>query len=169
MLVVKIGIALVLLAMAWQDFRDRAIAIWLFVLLFIGLIGLKYSLLGRTVLFSDFKVNMIFLAMQLLCLFLYFSWKEKRWVNLFNGYFGEGDLLFLVGVATYLSFFNFVWFHLISLFIVMLISVFVRKTDAKIPLAGGQALCLVLAMAIDQWSSVIDLSNDLWFIRFSNW
>lgn len=168
MLWIKLPVVLLLLLMALQDFKYRAIAIWLFVVVGAGLIYLKYEAQGWLVFFTDLKINIAFLAVQFVALFGYFAIKERRFVNLFKGYFGEGDLLFLLLLASYFSFFNFLLFHIVSLFLVLLLGLYLKNKSPKIPLAGGQAFCLVLLMSIDHFSQKINLTQDIWVISFSS-
>ncbi|MCJ0743680.1 hypothetical protein [Pedobacter montanisoli] len=154
--------------MAWQDFKYRAIYVWLFIVSAVLLGVLKYNAAGLANLLSDLKSNMLFLLAQALLISLYFAWKEKRWVNLLKGYFGEGDLLFLVCMAFYFSFMNYVLFYLISILLVLTGSILYKKHEMKIPLAGGQALCMVLVMLTDYYFAGIDLTHDLWLYTYLN-
>lgn len=163
---IKLPVVLLLLAMAWQDWKFRAIAIWLFVLLGAGLVFLKCNTLGTSIFFSDLKLNLIFLALQLGALFGYFAIKERRFVNLFAGYFGEGDLLFLLLLASYLSFFNFLAFHVFSLLLALLLGLCLSGKHKKIPLAGIQAFFLVVLMGIDHLSNDFSLIQDFWILSF---
>ncbi|RWU09967.1 hypothetical protein [Pedobacter chitinilyticus] len=159
---------LLLLAMAWQDFKYRAISIWLFIAVAAGLVYLKYQAAGRQALWTDLLTNLCFLTLQMGVLFGYFALKHRKWVNLFKGYLGEGDLLFLVLLATYLSFFNFVAFHVSSLFLVLLLGIYLRHKNPKIPLAGAQAFCLAVLMLADYFIYKIDLTQDFWLLSFFN-
>jgi len=159
---------LLLLAMAWQDFKYRAISIWLFVAVEGGLVCLKYQAVGMQVFWADVLINLCFLALQMGVLFGYFALKHRKWVNLFKGYLGEGDLLFLVLLASYLSFFNFLAFHISSLFLVLLLGIYLRRKNPKIPLAGAQAFCLALMMLTDYFVQKIDLTQDFWLVSFFN-
>lgn len=159
---------LLLLAMAWQDFKYRAISIWLFVTTGAGLVYLKYQAVGWSQLWADLLTNSCFLTLQMGPLFGYFALKQRKWVNLFKGYLGEGDLLFLILLASYLSFFNFLAFHISSLFLVLILGVYLRHKNPKIPLAGAQAFCLAVLMLMDHFTLKIDLTQDFWLISFIN-
>ncbi|MBB2145779.1 hypothetical protein GM921_09795 [Pedobacter sp. LMG 31464] len=162
----------ILLTIAWQDFKFRAVYWWLFVFLLVALGALKLMQSNWQVLLADMKYNLMFLGSQLFFLMLYFSIKEKKMVNIFNGYFGLGDLFFLLSIATYFSFFNYVVYYLISLFAVILMSItmafFVEKSNPKIPLAGEQALLLMVFMLLDGFVEKMDLTTDLGLINYFN-
>jgi len=159
---------LLLLAMAWQDFKYRAISVWLFVAVGAGLVYLKCQATGVQAFWADLLVNSCFLALQMGLLFGYFALKQRKWVNLFKGYLGEGDLLFLILLACYLSFFNFLVFHISSLFLVLVLGIYLRHKNPKIPLAGAQAFCLAVLMSVDHFIQKIDLTQDFWLISFLN-
>lgn len=156
----KLPLMVLLLMMAWQDWKYRAISIWLFLFVGICLSMLKYQCQGWFALFEDFKVNICFLVLQFIFLFGYFAIKERKFVNLFSGYFGEGDLLFLILLSIYFSFINFLLFYILSLLIVVFMGIYIRKSNPKIPLAGAQALCLVIALLIDQMLPSITFTKD---------
>ncbi|MFN0293019.1 hypothetical protein [Pedobacter helvus] len=159
---------LLLVMMAWQDWKYRAISLWLFVLVGAGLVFLKYEAQGLSVLWEDLKINLVFLVLQFVLLFGYFAIRQRRFVNLFAGYFGEGDLFFLVLLATYLSFANFLVFYVGSLVLVVVLGFYMRKQNPKIPLAGAQALLLALAMGIDGLLPAVDLTENFWLLSFYN-
>lgn len=168
MLYLKLLTGAVLCYMAWQDFKYRAIYVWLFIASAVLLGILKYEIAGFSNLWNDLKNSILFLLVQALLVSVYFAWKEKRWVNLLKGYFGEGDLLFLICMAFYFSFMNYVMFYLISILLVLIGSIFYAKKEVKIPLAGGQALCMVLAMLIDHCFAGIDFTSDFWLYTYIN-
>jgi hypothetical protein len=160
----------ILVFIAWQDFKYRAVYWWLFVVLLIALTELKIMQGNWQSFFYDLKCNLMFLGVQLFFLTGYFSLKEKKLVNIFNGYFGLGDLFFLLSISTYFSFFNYVFFYLISLLVIILVSMtipfFVKKPDPKIPLAGEQALLLMGLMLVDASLETLSLTKDLGLVNY---
>jgi len=142
----------ILIGMAGQDFRFRAISVWLFFALFVFLGIIKVWETSWRMLFLDLGVNAAFLGVQFLCLSIYFSLKQGRWVNIFNEHLGLGDLLFMLVIAGYLSFYNYVMFYLLSLGICLLIgiliSVFKKGFLKSIPLAGMQAMVFAVVLII---------------------
>lgn len=170
MVILKCGIFIVLLAIAWQDFKFRAVYWWLFVLLMAGLSALTYVETSGSLIKEHLLYNCSFLGVQLLFLTLYFSVKQKRLVNIFADYFGLGDLLFLLSITVYLSFLNYLFFYLFSLLVVIVVSLggraLSKNSNPKIPLAGEQAIILLALMIVDLLSSKIDLTNDLWLTAY---
>lgn len=161
MLILQTFLLLVLALIAWQDFKFRAVYWWLFPLLFALIVMLKMQDSTWSLITNNLLANSLFLGAQLLCLSLYFSIKERRWVNLFKTYFGLGDLLFLCCLTIYFSLLNYILFYVATLFLIILITVctqwMVKKADPKIPLAGWQAILLFGLLLLEQTPYKIDL------------
>lgn len=166
MLWTKVLLVLLLLMMAKEDMKHRAISVWLFVLAVVALVYLKNDSQGWPIFFNDLMLNLGFLSIQFIALFGYFGIRQRKFVNIFNGYFGEGDLVFLILLATYLSFFNFLVFHIVSLFLVLILALYLRHKNPKIPLAGGQAFCLAVLISIDHFNQKMDITQDFWLMSF---
>lgn len=164
MLFVSLIMAILLTAVAYQDFKFRGVYWWLFALLLLssGLVAVvKTNFL--TVL-EHALYNSIFISLQLFLLSLYFSIKQGKFTNIFKGYFGLGDLCFLISITVYLSFLNYVLYYMISLLSVILftwvLQVVNKAGQGKIPLAGYQAIILLGLMLMDFYSIRLDLLND---------
>jgi hypothetical protein len=99
------------LALAYQDFRYRAISwFWLPILFML----LAYNHIKNTsyeLVIDNFLLNISFLIFQMGALTLYFSFKNKRFVNVINTYLGLGDVLFFVVLSVGLSCFNYIFFR----------------------------------------------------------
>ncbi len=170
MLYLQIFVCAILVFIAWQDFKFRAVYWWLFVLLLSALAAAKWMQGDWQLLQHDFTINGIFLLAQIMFLHLYFSLKERKLINLFNGYFGLGDLFFLIAIAAYFSFFNYLLFYLSSLLIVIIFNIalsYTAKTrDQKIPLAGKQAILLCLLLIVDQFNPQVNFTQDAWLTHY---
>lgn len=170
MLIVQSLLFVILLFMAWQDFKFRAVYWWLFPLLLMALAVVKVKESNWSSLGNDWLYNGLFLGVQILCLTLYFSIKERRWVNIFKAYFGLGDLLFLCCISVYFSFLNYILFYIVSLFAIILMTlltqVTAKKTNPKIPLAGWQAMLLLVFLLADRYNGKIDFTTDLALVNY---
>ncbi|MGM9475195.1 hypothetical protein ACS5PU_02150 [Pedobacter sp. GSP4] len=163
MFLVQGGMVLVLAAMAYQDFRYRGIYWWLFPVLLFLIIAEAY--LGGTV--ADriryAAANVSFILFQVLLLSAYISLRVGRLTNIFNGYLGLGDLLYLLCISPAFPFLNYVFFYVASLMLVILLSLLFRKTakvnGSKIPLAGYQALLLMLVLTVGHFSTAFDFRS----------
>ncbi len=156
MLLVKLLIVACLAMIFWEDLRSRMVHWFWFPLLVTGFVVLRFfqgeSLRAMT---SSISVSMGFIAVQLLLVSLYFSFKSKRWINITDGMLGWGDVLLLVSLAFYFALPALVAFYISSLLIILvgwLIYQRIWQHPAKlIPLAGLQAIALLLLVTI-QWT-----------------
>lgn len=162
----KITILLTLLFIAWQDFKFRAVYAWLFAVLLALFATSKSLLISPMLMLSDFAFNLAFLGIQLLLLSLYFSFKAKKWTNIFKERFGLGDLFFLICIATYLSPFNYVAYYILSLLAVLIFSLcwnkFSKTKNVQIPLAGEQAIVMIVCLLISYSNEAFTLTSNHW-------
>jgi hypothetical protein len=169
-LLVEILILLMLLLVFIQDMMSRAVYWIVFPILMALFIVLRIlqhqqiTELWRPVLF-----NLVFLAIQMLIVSAWFSIKNKRWVNVTVQLIGWGDILLLTSIAFYLSLLNFVFFYIASLVIVLSLlltgQAFFKIKNKHIPLAGLQALVLILYLASDWWYLRTNVTSDYWLQR----
>jgi formate hydrogenlyase subunit 3/multisubunit Na+/H+ antiporter MnhD subunit len=114
-------------------------------------------------------INMGFLAVQLFIVTLYFSLKNKKWVNITQQLLGWGDVLFLLNITVYLSALNFLFFYIVSLTAVLLLwlswQVVSSKKNKYIPLAGFQSLIFILFLAGDWWYWSFNMTEDAWLLN----
>lgn len=154
MLILQVGIFIVLAGITYQDFRYRGIYWWMFPILFILLVLNTLHASNVELMLSSALSSCFFLGIQLVLLMAYLSLKRGRIVNIFSGFFGLGDLLFLLSITVVFSFLNYLMFYMISLLIVISLSSFsvskLQGKDYKIPLAGYQAIFLNILMML-QW------------------
>lgn len=170
MLVSEILILFTLLLIFIQDLRSRAVYWFLFPILVVLLLLTRHIHNDSIALIRQSTViNITFLLIQLFLVTIYFSFKNKRFVNVVGKMLGLGDVLFLLSIAFYLSTLNFLFFYMSSLIIVLifwllwqLLSV---KKSKEIPLAGMQAIIFILFLASDWWLKIINLTDDNWLLR----
>lgn len=163
------AIMMVLAGMVYQDFRFRGIYWWLFpllLMLFVLEVWLRYSFAHLA---ATAGSNIIFLIVQMFLLTGYVSLRRRKLTNIFKGYFGLGDLFFLLCIAFYFSCLNYIAFYLLSLMIVIVLTlIFGRRSTAekeKIPLAGYQALLLILIMTDGFFLKSINIHSDSIFFN----
>ncbi|WP_153847061.1 hypothetical protein [Sphingobacterium paramultivorum] len=138
-----ISIVVLLIGIAYQDFKQRAVSIVLFILLAILLLGLKLTENCWQDCYPDIIANILFLAFQMGGILIYFRIKEGQWGRIMDRKLGWGDIAFLLCILLYMPFLNFFIFHIISLIIALLIAVpnkNWRHPQKGIPLAGCQAV-----------------------------
>lgn len=162
------GIVLLLLQLGRQDFRYRAVS-WIIFPLLVMMAVIKNMVVSAEVLslFREAFVNLIFVAVQLGLLYLYFCIKRNEWVSLTREYLGWGDILFFLASAFFFSFVNFLLFYLVSLILVIIIALlagWTKPESKKVPLAGCQALFLAAVYGLDLFSQNFDLMGDEFII-----
>ncbi|MDB5274735.1 MAG: type leader peptidase [Chitinophagaceae bacterium] len=142
-----------LLAIAFEDFKSRTVHAILFPIVFaLSVLYAFYHLDGYSIV-ENITFSFGFLLLQGILLVLYFVIKQKRWINITNGYLGWGDILFMLAILPFFSPTAYVLFYLVSLIVTMLFVVVYRIVFKKmvfIPLAGIQALCLVIVLYYHQ-------------------
>ena len=117
-------------------------------------------------LLTESVYDFLFIGIQLLLLWLYFSMKNKRFINITHQYLGLGDILFLMAITFYLSPVNYVLFYIGSLIVVLLYTltqqVLLKKVNPQIPLAGLQALLLCFILVFSLINPSFKLYTDSW-------
>jgi hypothetical protein len=168
-MLINVFILLVLLLIFIQDIKYRFVYWILFpilTLLFIADTIIHHGALLHVGIQLGF--NVAFLLLQLLILSAYFSFKQRKWINLTQTLLGWGDILFLVSLAFYFSFLNFLIFYIGSLTIVLIIWTISQSVseNKKIPLAGLQAMILILFLVCNWLIFHVDPLDDYWLQQF---
>ena len=165
----ELFIGFLLILVSYQDYKYRAVTWLVFPLM--SIVFLYYSLIKTSFelfLTSSF-INFFFVGFQLLSITAYFSIKELKLVNISKGYLGLGDILFLLNLCLIFSPINFIVFYLGTLILVIILFLLCRiarlGSFEKIPLAGIQALCLLVLLLVTKVKTV-SLTDDLWIQRY---
>jgi len=142
--------SLPLLGIIYEDFKFRAIHwYWLVLILMIGFWHFDFHL-------EQSLINLSLLLIQFLVLTCYFSFKEKKWINITDKYLGLGDLLFFIPLALFFSPVNFLLFFVGSiigtLMLMLCLKIVTKQILETIPLAGFQSIFLLLWLWIG-WSN----------------
>jgi drug/metabolite transporter (DMT)-like permease len=131
---------------AYQDFKQRAVSIVLFIVLALLLLGLNLSIGPWKEKYPQMLANILFLAFQFSVILIYFRVKTGRWGHVMDQKLGWGDIAFLCCLTLNMPFLSFFLFYAVSLFLVLLITL-IRKDwrdpEKGVPLAGCQALLFV--------------------------
>jgi hypothetical protein len=170
LVVVKILIALVLVLICVQDLKSRAVYWFLFPALAALFVALALQQLPVREVIQAVLLNLGFVAVQLLAVWGWLSFKYKRPVRLTAGWLGWGDVLFLAVLACCFSLVNFIVFYVLGLLLILLGWPGVRRLmpgrAEHIPLAGLQALLLLVVLGYCWYYNGIDLSSDHWLLKF---
>ena len=142
-----------LLIIAYQDVKYRAVSILLFVVLFFSVLLVRF-LVGMPFISSVTIINIVYIFLLMIILLGYFRIRFKSWAMLKRG-LGLGDLIFWMIIAFLLSSQLFlIWFNstlILALVVHMICSRFGwYGSKEKIPLAGIQALLLIPFLFFNQ-------------------
>lgn len=137
-MIILLSFIAILILCFYQDVRFRGIHWFVFPLVLAGAIALNWENLTLTTI----AYNAGFLTILLLGLTLYLSLKEQRLVNITDGYFSTGDILFLIAM---IPLFTFQWYVLFFTFGTILTLVFhlfasMIKPQKTVPYAGYMAI-----------------------------
>lgn len=161
-------ICILLLAIAWQDFRTRTVYVFLFGLLFIAVCLLQYVRCGFNLeSFIHIALNTSVLSIQLLTVYGYL--KIVRKINFFDG-MGLGDIFFYICAIPILSLPIFILYNISSLFAALMLYITAGKKmqieSTSIPLAGIQALALVVAILVVEGIFAIPVLGTCFLLSF---
>lgn len=146
--ILYIVIGAILLAVAYEDFYYREVK-WIF----FPALGLLL-VFCRGLIVEYFLVNLLFLIFLLGSGFCYLFFKTGKISNPFASYFGLGDLLFLMALATWFHPVFFVLFNVLSLLIALILHYILHslsklyRRHESVPLAGIQSLCFLLLLVM---------------------
>ncbi|WP_286863318.1 MULTISPECIES: hypothetical protein [Sphingobacterium] len=153
-----IAICISLLYVAYQDFKQRAVNVVLFIVLALLLLGLNLSVGFWEDKYPQMLANILFLVLQLGVILVYFRIKTGRWEQIMDRKLGWGDIAFLGCLTLYMPFLSFFIFYASSLFLVLLVTL-IRKNwrnpDKGIPLAGCQALLFMGYFIVERTGCII--------------
>jgi hypothetical protein len=155
---------------AFQDFKYRAVYWFLFPGLSLLLYYMKYPKAGNLLTLQDAIYALSFLAVQLIILFLYFTVKNRKAVNILKSHLGLGDVLFLVAISFYLSPVNYLLFYVFSLLLIIIYVLMLnltRKKMEQIPLAGLQAIFFTLLLVAEIAIPKLKMYQDDWIVQFA--
>lgn len=170
MLLIQIASITGLLLIFFQDVKERSVYWVAFPCLTVLFFSLRLLQLHAVMeIFRTTVFNLLFIAIQILMISLYFSIKNRAWINITDNHLGWGDVLFLLSIACYLSILNFIVFYILSLTSVLVIwlmwRAIIKTKNGQIPLAGLQALIFVSCLAISWWLIPVNLTTDDWLLN----
>ncbi len=144
----------------YQDFRYRGITWYLIPLIFIALIIKGLQVVDWKEQMNYFFLNTGIVLIQIAGVSLYFSIKNKRFINIINQHLGIGDVLILLVLCLCFSPPNFVLFLSVTLLVTLLFSIagiyIFGNKHIHVPLAGYLAvyfnILLVFQMIFKEFS-----------------
>jgi hypothetical protein len=140
-MILNVLLAIFLLWIFIQDIKSRAIYWWL-PLGALFIIGIKTLPIVE---YSYLLINLVFVAIQAMVVFVYFALLKKQKVS---NLVGLGDVLFLFIPLLAFSPFYFIAFFIVSLLLSLIthgvVKTFKKNAEQTIPLAGYMALHFLL-------------------------
>ncbi|WP_308993686.1 hypothetical protein QLS71_007920 [Mariniflexile litorale] len=140
----SVVLIVVLTVVLYQDIMNRTIHITLPVSLF--LIAMSINFISIDLDFYNILYNIAFVLINILGLTLYFSFKNKVFINPIDTFIGLGDIVFFIAITPLFTLKPFILFFIIGLLFSLLVhgvySIF--KNGKTIPLAGYLALFLMI-------------------------
>lgn len=142
-ILIKFLLIIALIAISYQDFKERQVYLGLLVLTGISMGFLYFSNSDPTVYFWNIVLNITIVLFIYTLLFFYSLWKLKLTIS---QTFGLGDLLFFIVLAIGFSTGTFLVLFTFSLIFSLVFYITIRsKLKIKtVPLAGMQALFIGL-------------------------
>ena len=150
---VGIPVILVLCLVFYQDIKQRAVHLFVFMALVCAEIAAKF-MKGEQILSIDILLNCFYMLIVITILLVYFRLRFGSW-NLLEKGLGLGDLVFWLVVSLYLGFEWFlIWFNL-SIVLALIAHFIFRKfswygSAYKVPLAGLQAIPLIFIILLNR-------------------
>lgn len=158
-----------LVTLVIQDFREREIGIWPLAGLFISILYYGLHSNSPEILFLSAFSNFLFLAIQFLGLWIYFSFRKRSAVKLIDNYIGMGDVIILIIAAFAFSILNFVVFFYVVVFLsivtMLLLKLFGVKNAEESPLAGVLSFLMATLIIYSSTVNKLDFFNDSFFLN----
>lgn len=148
LIALNISLIVLLVISFYQDWKSRSIHVLVLILLALVSGGLFYLLDAswRTV-----GLNLAFITVVMGGLFLYISFKEGRFLNIFKSHFGIGDVVFFIAVSPLFSNENFILFFISGMILSGCTHLILSKKESQttIPLAGYLSIYLIGLKGVD--------------------
>jgi hypothetical protein len=154
MIILKIILILSLLIVLWQDVKSREVYWFLFPIIG-GCCGFLYFFNSMPELFLiSLFMNLIFVSILLLVIYLYSKYKLK---SSLKTSIGSGDILLFLALCLSFSSVSFITCFVLSLTFSLVLHLFIQKRDSikTVPLAGYMSLFFVLVY-LGSWTGLID-------------
>lgn len=148
-----------------QDMKARAVSWVLFPLLTVLFLVFRLSVQPSDVVLLSATNSVLFVVVQLFVLSVWFSLRERRWVNITHSLLGLGDVLFLLACCFLFPVWNFLLFYVMSLCIAVFYGIIRGRERQRIPLAGLQAMLLGIILCFDWCYLHIGLTEDSWILK----
>ena len=158
---------LLLSILIFQDFKERAISVWIFLSLFIIRV-IAFLFLPANVHFLSILINVVYIAIIALCVFLYYFLRyQKQAAGTLKNSLGWGDIIIVFYFMLFLPSLFFIFFIQVSILLSLLLHFLFRRfsTRKEIPFAAYISMFYVLAV-VSEWFTHKEIINDLLFLEW---
>lgn len=153
---------IVLGLIVYQDYSKRMIHIILFPLLSIILIFPHFFHSNIHLYFLNILVNISFVIITFMLLFLYVSLRNRKFTNFINKQIGLGDLLILCSLCFWGNSTIFIWLFVISIVFSLILSLLILnkkkgaiRSSYHIPLAAHVSLFWIAFLSVNYFYSAL--------------
>lgn len=155
----------ILVIIVYYDYKYRAIP--LITLIIAVLSGIFISLYKNGFSFALYYagINTLLICLQIGLTILFFSARNREFINILHSYLGLGDIMFFLVIVSCFSPINFIIFLISSGLITLAFFAFSNKREL-IPLAGCQAICLCVVLLFSMIFKIIQPYNDFFLDIF---
>lgn|ERR1035437_3757971 len=163
-MLIKILACLVMLAIAYQDFKYRAIHWLLFLLICVLFIIDALTSMSLIQYAKNVYYNLILIVFQLTLLYLFYVIKGRNLKSILNKIIGTGDVLFILLLSLFFSWHSFLFYYIgglvFSIIIWLLLKHLLIIEEEFVPFAGLMAVFCILIIIIELILPVYDRFND---------
>lgn len=159
MIAIKLIFCATLVVIAYSDFRSRTIPLYTLIFALISGIVILFTENEHGKAIRNIVVNISMITIQLALVTVYFSARNKRFINIFNELLGIGDVLFFLVLALCFSPANMIFFMLISELLIC-IFYFPSRKRSLIPLAGIMSAILLVLFISDFITQQLQFYSD---------
>ncbi len=154
--IIKIILVVSLVAIAYQDYKQRMVYAFLFAIVGLCVGMLHYQNTSLTLFLKNTSYNIIFVGSIIGVLWIYATFKLK--ISLFKEAFGVGDAFMFLALTLAFPVFTFMILLCFGFLACLLLSIpfFFKKTET-VPLAGQLSAFFIMVYVISWQTSSINL------------
>jgi hypothetical protein len=159
-------IIIILVLIAYQDYQERAVSFWVFPVLAGLFITYHFMDISMPEYLFNTVINLSFCVIQYLVLTLYFSVRHKQVIHIADKFLGWGDIVMTLVLCLVFPPLVFFLFFFVSLLVATILGIYLHYHHKTIPLAGIQAIVLIIWIMMVRFIIGFSIYDDSWIIDF---
>ena len=159
-------IIIILVLIAYQDYQERAVSFWVFPVLAGLFITYHFMDISMPEYLFNTGINLSFCVIQYLVLTLYFSFRHKQVIHIADKFLGWGDIVMALVLCLAFPPLVFFLFFFVSLLVATILGIYLHYHHKTIPLAGIQAIVLIIWIMMVRFIIGFSINDDSWIIDF---